>query len=146
MIRKQPGNFLFRCDELELGRLLDGQVDRLNAGKNFSSHRLRRDRANVRSGSRLCENANERTMPRIVFSIAFFRQKPPVQLVATSTKSRWKFYTQVERQSFHTAWVNRVDLAMPAGCPARVIPEMPTPDINRALGESVADPYKSTTT
>ena len=32
-------------DQLELGRLLDGQVDRLNAGKDFSSHRLRRDRA-----------------------------------------------------------------------------------------------------
>src|ERR1700716_2429304 len=44
-------------------------------------------------------------MPRIVFSIAFFRQKLPVQLVSTSTKSRWKFYTQVRRGSFHTAWV-----------------------------------------
>ena len=31
-------------DQLELGRLLDGQVDRLNAGKDFSSHRLRRVR------------------------------------------------------------------------------------------------------
>src|ERR1700682_1601851 len=46
-------------------------------------------------------------MPRIVFSIAFFRQKLPVQLVSTSTKSRWKFYTQVRRRSFHTAWVKR---------------------------------------
>lgn len=40
-----------KVDELELGRLLDGQVDRLNAGKDFSSHRLRRDRANVADGS-----------------------------------------------------------------------------------------------
>src|ERR1700694_1400398 len=45
-------------------------------------------------------------MPRIVFSIAFFRQKLPVQLVSTSTKSRWKFYTQVRRGSFHTAWTH----------------------------------------
>src|ERR1700737_3474327 len=43
-------------------------------------------------------------MPRIVFSIAFFRQKLPVRSVSTSTKSRWKFYTQVRRESFHTAW------------------------------------------
>src|ERR1022692_1939621 len=42
-------------------------------------------------------------MRRIVFSISFFRQVLPVQLVFTSTKSRRKFYTQVERQSFHTA-------------------------------------------
>jgi hypothetical protein len=52
--------------------------------------------------TRLCENAHEPRMPRIVFSIAFFRQKLPVQLVSTSTKSRWKFYTQVRRRSFHT--------------------------------------------
>ena len=56
--------------------------------------------------SRLCENVHEPRVPRIVFSIAFFRQKLPVQLVSTSTKSRWKFYTQVRRGSFHTAWVN----------------------------------------
>src|SRR5258708_6019408 len=43
-------------------------------------------------------------MPRIVFSFAFFRQKLPVQLVSTATKSRWKFYAQVWRRSFHTAW------------------------------------------
>jgi hypothetical protein len=42
-------------------------------------------------------------MRRIVCSIAFFRQMLSVQLVFTSTKSRRKFYTQVERQSFHTA-------------------------------------------
>jgi hypothetical protein len=59
----------------------------------------------VRFGSRLCENAIEPRKHRIVFSIAFFRQKLPVQLVSPSTKSRRKFYTQVERYSFHTAWV-----------------------------------------
>jgi hypothetical protein len=53
-------------------------------------------------------------MPRIVFSIAFFRQKLPVQLVSTSTKSRWKFYTQVRRGSFHTAWASILR------CPLRV--------------------------
>jgi hypothetical protein len=44
----------------------------------------------------LCENAIESKMHRIVFSIAFFRQALPVQLVSASTKSRRKFYTQVE--------------------------------------------------
>ena len=44
-------------------------------------------------------------MCRIVFSISFSRQNWKVQLVFTSTKSRRNFYTQVERQSFHTAWV-----------------------------------------
>src|ERR1700694_5201910 len=37
---------------------------------------------------------------------AIFRQKLSVQLVSTSTKSRWKFYTQVRRRSFHTAWTH----------------------------------------
>jgi hypothetical protein len=46
-------------------------------------------------------------MRRIVFSISFSRQNWKVQLVFTSTKSRRNFYTQVERQSFHTAWVKR---------------------------------------
>jgi hypothetical protein len=59
-----------------------------------------------RYGSRLCENVPEPRTPGIVFSIAFFRQKLPVQLVFTSTKSRWKFYAQVRRESFHTAWVS----------------------------------------
>jgi hypothetical protein len=59
----------------------------------------------VRFGSRLCENALGRRMRRIVFSIAFFRKKLPVQSTPTSTKSRWKFYKQVGHRSFHTAWV-----------------------------------------
>jgi hypothetical protein len=33
----------------------------------------------------VCENAIEPRMHRIVFSIAFFRQKLPVQLVSAST-------------------------------------------------------------
>jgi hypothetical protein len=41
-------------------------------------------------------------MRRIVFSIAFFRKKLPVQSTPTSTKSRWKFYTKVGHRSFHT--------------------------------------------
>jgi hypothetical protein len=64
----------------------------------------------VRSGSRLCENVLGRRMRRIVFSIAFFRKKLPAQSTPRSTKSRWKFYTQVGRRSFHTAWVIRVIL------------------------------------
>jgi hypothetical protein len=54
-------------------------------------------------GGRLCENALGRRR-RIVFSIAFFRKKLPVQSTSTSTKTRWKFYTQVGHRSFHTAW------------------------------------------
>src|SRR5216684_2259246 len=44
-------------------------------------------------------------MRRIAFSIAVFRKKLSVQSTPTSTKSRWKFYTQVGHRSFHTAWV-----------------------------------------
>src|ERR1700694_6027943 len=40
--------------------------------------------AEDRFGSRLCENVHEPRMPRIVFSIAFFREKLPVQLVSAS--------------------------------------------------------------
>src|SRR5882762_4160994 len=61
---------------------------------------------------RLCENALERRTRRIVFSIAFFRQKLPVHLVSASTKSRRKFYAQVGRLSFHTAWVKLVFLIL----------------------------------
>src|SRR5579863_10126334 len=43
-------------------------------------------------------------MRRIVFSNASFRMKLPVQSTPTSTKSRWKFYMQVGRRSFHTGW------------------------------------------
>src|SRR6267154_5424712 len=59
----------------------------------------------IRFGSRLCENAFEPRTLRIVFSIAFCQQHPPVRLASVTTKSRWKFYAQVERLSFHTAWV-----------------------------------------
>ena len=50
---------------------------------------------NVRSGSRLCENALGQRMRRIVFSTAFFLKKLAVQSTPISTKSKWKFYTQV---------------------------------------------------
>src|SRR6266700_856359 len=53
-------------------------------------------------------------MRRIVFSIAFLGKKLPAQSTPTSTKSRWKFYTQVRHQSFHTAWF--------AGTTVRFIP------------------------
>jgi hypothetical protein len=61
--------------------------------------------ADFRYGSRLCENASEPRTLRIVFSIAYHQQRLPVRLVSTTTKSRWKFYTQVQLLSFHTAWV-----------------------------------------
>ena len=71
----------------------------------------------VQEGSRLCENVLEPRMRRIAFSISFSRQSWKVQLVFTSTKSRRNFYTQVERQSFHTAWVKNGSLPVLAACP-----------------------------
>ena len=59
----------------------------------------------VRCGSSLCENSLEPRTRRIVFSIAFSQEKSPVQSVSTTTKLRQKFYAQVQRRSFHTAWV-----------------------------------------
>src|ERR1700738_1452387 len=54
-------------------------------------------------------------MRRIVFSIAFFRKKLSVQSTPTSTKSRWKFYTQVGHRSFHTAWTQSRHADRPSG-------------------------------
>ena len=64
-------------------------------------------RPDVADGSWLRDNADEPTMRRIVFSIAFSRKRPPVQLLFTSTKSRQNFYAQVQLQSFHAARVKR---------------------------------------
>src|SRR3989442_13815293 len=61
----------------------------------------------TQSRPRLCENALGQRMRRIVFSIASFRTKLPAQPTPTSTKSRWKFYTEVGDRSFHTAWTQR---------------------------------------
>jgi hypothetical protein len=80
------------------------------AGSSFEAVTL--GAAHVAFGSRLCENVLEPRMRRIAFSISFSRQSWKVQLVFTSTKSRRNFYTQVERQSFHTAWVNFVVLTL----------------------------------
>jgi hypothetical protein len=62
-------------------------------------------RTDFRLGSRRCENSLEPRTARIVFSIAFSQEKSPVQSVSTTTKLRQKFYEQVQRRSFHTAWV-----------------------------------------
>jgi hypothetical protein len=76
-------------------------------------------------GSRLCENAPEPRTLRIVFSIALCQQHLPVRLVSAATKSRWKFYVQVQCPSFHTGWVNRVILTL-----GRSLPVYPTSDIS----------------
>jgi len=66
------------------------------------------------------ENAFEPRTLRTVFSIALRQQHLSVRLVFAATKSRWKFYTQVLRLSFHTAWVkngpHRADTPLPV-CP-----------------------------
>src|SRR6202163_2993146 len=59
----------------------------------------------VRLGSRLWEKSRETRKRRIVFSIAVSRPRLPVQLVSVSMKLRQMFYTQIERRTFHTAWV-----------------------------------------
>ena len=74
-------------------------------------------RAEVRSGSRLCENAFEPRTLRIVFSIAFCQQHLPVRLLSATMKSRWKFYAQVQCLSFHTAWVKSGPWRVLERCP-----------------------------
>src|ERR1700731_298675 len=60
--------------------------------------------ANDRFRPRLCENAQEPTRRRIVFSIAFFRGRPPAIFVSRLTKSGRTFCARIERQRFYTAW------------------------------------------
>src|ERR1700687_945174 len=80
--------------------------------------------SNVRFQARPCENVHEPRMPRIVFSIAFFQDKLPVQLVSASMKSRWKFYTQVRRRSFRTAWKKRAPMTTDVCCYAGLWPQL----------------------
>ena len=71
-------------------------------------------------------------MLRIVFSISYYQQHLPVRLVSATTKSRWNFYAQVQRLSFHTAWVIRV------GFDARPLLDIPqSTDIASPAGWSV---------
>ncbi len=56
-------------------------------------------------------------MLRIVFSIAYCQQHLPVRLVSATTKSRWNFYAQVQRLSFHTGWVKNGSPDAQAGGP-----------------------------
>jgi hypothetical protein len=52
---------------------------------------------------RLCENAQEPTRRRIVFSIALLPTAATALFVSTLTKSRRTFYAQIECVCFHTA-------------------------------------------
>jgi hypothetical protein len=93
-------------------------------------------RPHVRSGSWLRENADKPRMSRIVFSIAFSRKRPPVQLFFTSTKSRQNFYAQVQLQSFHAA---RVRLGLrPGDLTTSALP--PKTDIARQIRFIVLSP------
>src|SRR5215468_4798654 len=53
---------------------------------------------------RLCENTQELTRRRIVFSIALFPTAATALLIFKLTKSRRIFYAKIERLCFHTAW------------------------------------------
>src|SRR5262249_41499529 len=55
---------------------------------------------------RLCKNAQEPTMRRIVFSIAHFLIAATALFLFRLTKSRKTFYVQVECLCFHTAWTH----------------------------------------
>jgi hypothetical protein len=94
----------------------------------------------LRFGSSLCENSLEPGTRRIVFSIAFSQEKSPVQSVSTTTKLRQKFYRQVQRRSFHTAWVKtgksqteqKFSLPSPSGGSGDLVPGRPSSTCSRS--------------
>src|SRR5215469_5936802 len=83
-----------------------------NAGLLKRQHRSRSQRrfpedalvANVGCRRRLCENTQELTRRRIVFSIALFPTAATALFIFKLTKSRRIFYAKIERLCFHTAW------------------------------------------
>src|SRR5215470_5521167 len=64
---------------------------------------MQKSGANVRKPPRLCENAQEPTRRRIVFSIALFPVAATALLLFRLTKLSRTFYAQIECLSFHTA-------------------------------------------
>jgi hypothetical protein len=63
---------------------------------------LLRAKASDRKGSRLCENAQEPTRRRIVFSIALFPVAATALFLFRLTKLRRTFYAEIECLCFHT--------------------------------------------
>ena len=72
---------------------------RLIQGRRVAPHE------NGNNGWRLCENAQQPAIRRIVFSIAYFLIADTVLFFFRLTKLRRTFYVQVECLCFHTAWV-----------------------------------------
>ena len=64
---------------------------------------MQKSGANVGKGSRLCENGQEPTRRRIVFSIVLFPVAAAALFVFRLTKSRRTFYAKIECLCFHTA-------------------------------------------
>src|SRR5215467_4676022 len=64
---------------------------------------MQKSGANVRKPPRLCENAQEPTTRRIIFSIALFPVAAPALFLFRLTKLRRTFYAQIECLCFHTA-------------------------------------------
>src|SRR5262249_6983092 len=64
---------------------------------------------------RLCENAQEPTTRRIVFSIALFPIAATALFLIRLTKSRRTFYAQIECLCFHTASVEPARSGATAG-------------------------------
>jgi hypothetical protein len=55
-------------------------------------------------------------MLRIVFSIASLPAASTTAIVSAPPKSRWKFYAQVQRLRFHTAWIKSGSRGFATGC------------------------------
>src|SRR5450631_2260581 len=62
-------------------------------------------RAEVRSGSSLCENSNVEFARRNIVSIAFNRKRTLLPITVEWRQDRKQFCTLSARARFHTAWV-----------------------------------------
>ena len=62
-------------------------------------------RANVRSGSRLCENPNVQLACRISVSISSMRNRITLATSVERRRLRKQFCASLARSRFHTAWV-----------------------------------------
>src|SRR5450432_1335437 len=63
-------------------------------------------RAEVRSGSSLCENSNVEFARRNIVSIAFNRKRTLLPIIVEWRQDRKPFCALSARARFHTAWVN----------------------------------------
>src|SRR6516165_2431712 len=94
-----------------------------------------------RSGWRLCENAQEPTRRRIIFSIALFPTAATALSSLDLTKLRRTFYAQIERLCFHTALYGNTSVKVH---PARSSPFLLV-QYERSEGSPLAGAMRATT-